>query len=277
MNEQLVGHIKAIYRYPVKSMQGESLDSAEITPFGLAGDRAMALRLPNGRVATAKRTTSLLSYHAYFEDGAIMIKLPSGETLAAADPSTNARLSELLGMEVSAETYQPTQQNFGELDADTIFADVPIQEALEGKKRQLATDAVDYDLAAGTFYDSAHLHLLTTGTLQHLDGLLEGKSELDVGRFRPNIFIESTPDLAGFIEDEWIGGQLIVGDNVVIGEIWPTLRCVMTTLPQRDLPKDTNILRTIVKTHENHLGIFANAIELGAIHIGDTIHCIKQF
>lgn len=279
MPVQLVGHVKSIFRYPIKSMQGESLTSANVTQLGLEGDRSYALRLANGKIASAKRTTALLSYDAYFTDtensNSIMIRLPSGESIAVDDPMVNQRLSEAVETDVILEKRHPNQRNFGELDANTIFGETPIQEALEGKKRQLPSDATEYDLASGTYFDSAHLHLLTTGTLKHLDRLLDGQSNTDVHRFRPNILIETTPDLEGFIEDDWVNAQLLVGDTVVIGEIWPTLRCVMTTLPQKNLPHDSRILRTIVKQHENHLGVFAGTETTGTIKLGDTVRLLK--
>lgn len=253
-------------------MQGESLQSAEVNNLGIVGDRSYALRLEDGRIASAKRTTDLLSYEAYYQDDKVMIRLPSGESILATDTATNERLSTALGTTIRLEERHPEQQNFGELDAATIFGDTPIQKALEGKKRQLPSDATEYDLASGSFFDSAHLHLLTTGTLEHLNSLLDGQSDTDVHRFRPNILIETNPDLEGFIEDNWIDGQLLVGNNLIIGEIWPTLRCVMTTLPQRNLPHDPTILRKIVKQHENHLGVFATAVTKDTISVGDTVH-----
>ena len=274
MAKQLVGHIKAIYRYPIKSMQGEPLNEITVDTSGLKNDRGFALRLNNGRIASAKRTTSLLNYHAYYDANDLMIQLPSGETIAADQPYIDERLSELLGIPVSLEKRHPEHNNFAELDSKTIFADTPIQEALEGKKRQLPDDAVQYDLAQGSYFDSAHLHILTTGTLKHLDNLLEGKSDLDVLRFRPNILVESLPNLEGFIEDDWIDATLLIGQGIEIADIWPTLRCVMTTLPQQHLANDPSILRKIVKSHDNHLGVFAKAVNSGNIKVGDEIHLI---
>ncbi len=275
MSGQLVGHIKSIFRYPIKSMQGEMLSTVKVTSLGIEGDRSYALRIAGGKIASAKRTTKLLSFDAYYEGNLLMIRLPSGESLAVNDPATNQRLSTALETKVVVEERHPTQRNFGELDAATIFGDTPIQEALEGKKRQLASDATEYDLASGTFFDSAHLHLLTTGTLKHLNHLLEGQSDTNVHRFRPNILIETVPDLEGFIEDNWVNGQIRIGNNVVIGDIWPTLRCVMTTLPQKNLAQDLNILRKIVKEHENHLGVFAGTKTTGTIKQGDAVHLMK--
>ncbi|MEM7118480.1 MAG: MOSC N-terminal beta barrel domain-containing protein [Chloroflexota bacterium] len=276
MSELTVGYVKALFRYPVKSMQGETVSSVEIGRSGVVGDRTYGLRLPNGRIATAKRSPSLLRFHASSHaNSSVSIQLPSGERIDVHANDASQRLSDALGKTVTIEQWNKEQQNFGELDAKTIFADVPPEVALEGKRRKLAPGTEEYDLAPGTFFDSAHLHILTTGTLKHLGKLLQGQSNLDVHRFRPNILIESAKILNGFVEDDWIDKQLLIGD-VVIGEIWPTLRCVMMTLPQRDLPKDTKILRTIVKRHANHLGIFADAKTVGTIRLGDSVRLVSK-
>ena len=54
MAAQLVGHIKSIFRYPIKSMQGELLTSAKVTPLGIEGDRSYALRIVNGKNCICK-------------------------------------------------------------------------------------------------------------------------------------------------------------------------------------------------------------------------------
>ena len=278
MTIRTIGKIKALYHYPVKSMAGVPVDTVELGPTGVVGDRVFALRERDGRIVTAKRTTHLLECKARFltppkagQLPEVEIELPDGTRLSSRDPGISGQLSSFLGREVSFEPWQAAQQNYGELDAETIFADVPIQEALAGKKRQLPPDADRYDLAPGTFFDSAHLHLLTTGTLEHLQTLIGADASLDVRRFRPNILIETEPELNGFVEDGWLGKELLIGDHVTIVEIWPTLRCVMTTLPQQELPKDPRILRTIVKAHENHLGVFAATGVAGMIQVGDPI------
>lgn len=273
MKGQFLGAIKSLYRYPVKSMGGESVEALELGRFGAVGDRGYALREKDGRITTAKRTSQLLECKARFRsDSGIEIVLPNGTAVNAGQADASQKLSAFLNREVTLERWQPGQQNFGELDAKTIFADVPIQQALAGKKRQLPDNADRYDLAPGTFFDSAHLHLLATGTVEHLKSLIGADVNLDVRRFRPNILIDTVDELSGFIEDDWIGRKLIIGDSVEIAEIWPTLRCVMTTVKQNDLPKDIRILHTVVKQHETHLGVFAKTGVAGMVTVGDTVY-----
>ncbi len=39
-----VGVVKEIWRFPVKSMQGDTIDSCTVTPTGVVGDRRWAMR-----------------------------------------------------------------------------------------------------------------------------------------------------------------------------------------------------------------------------------------
>lgn len=274
-----IGTVKALYRYPIKSMQGEQLSSLTLDRVGVVGDRAYALREANGdRIVSAKRTTSLLDFTARYQATSritattpLAITLPDGTNLDAHAPNASEKLSQALGRPVNLERWHREQQNYGELDANTIFADVPIAQALEGKKRVLAPNADRFDLAPGTFFDSAHLHLVATGTLDHMQALIGPDAQLDPCRFRPNILIDTTPEPAGFVEDGWLNGTLVVGEHVTITDIWPTLRCVMTTLPQNGLVKDTRILKTAVSHHNNHLGVFASVGVTGSIHVGDPV------
>jgi MOSC domain-containing protein len=85
------------------------------------------------------------------------------------------------------------------------------------------------------------VHVLTTGTIDALRALYpEGRFE--ARRFRPNIVVSTNEQ--GFVENDWIGQTLAIGDDVRLQITGPCPRCVMTTLSQGDLPKDPGILRT---------------------------------
>jgi uncharacterized protein YcbX len=53
-------HVAELWRYPVKSLRGESLAETEITADGIAGDRLVHARRPTGRVFTARTHSKLL-------------------------------------------------------------------------------------------------------------------------------------------------------------------------------------------------------------------------
>src|SRR5262249_51600784 len=67
MERRQIGVVKELFRYPVKSMQGERLRAVELGTQGVIGDRAYALRETNGRVVTAKKWANLLEFSARYE------------------------------------------------------------------------------------------------------------------------------------------------------------------------------------------------------------------
>ena len=122
----------------------------------------------------------------------------------------------------------------------------------------------------GTFVDLAVLHILTTATLERLRELYpEGRFE--TRRFRPNIVVEPASDEKAFIENAWIGRSVSIGDEVRLAITEPCPRCVMTTLPQGDLPRDRGILRTAAKHNAVHVGVYAKVLQGGTIHRGDQV------
>jgi hypothetical protein len=121
-----------------------------------------------------------------------------------------------------------------------------------------------------TFFDIAVIHLLTTSTIDRLRELYpEGRFE--VRRFRPNIVVELASGEKDFIENSWIGKKLTIGEDIVLRVTGACTRCVMTTLPQGDLPKDLGILRTIAKYNQVTAGIYASVHRHGIIRRGDLI------
>ncbi len=281
MERRKIGTVKALWRYPVKSMLGEQLDELHITSQGVMGDRAWALRdLENRRIASAKKFAGLLKFHSQYEGTPeagkippVKITLPDGRGIHADDANASELISEALGHGFHLErSPNPSGERAG-IDPATIFADNPIGNvipALAGAKMP------DYfALHKGSYFDSASFHLISTGTLTHMRGLTEGKSDFDYRRFRANLLIDTGDNASGFVEDEWVGGVLEIGDGVKITSIAPALRCVMTTLAQQDLPRDLAILRTTVQRHQANLGAFTALEGDGRVHLRDSVYLVK--
>jgi len=114
-----------------------------------------------------------------------------------------------------------------------------------------------------TFFDLAIVHLLTTSTVDKLRSLYP-QGRFEVRRFRPNIVVNTQSEQPEFLENQWIGKTLAIGDNVRLKVTEPCPRCVMTTLPQADLPEDKGILRTALQNNNGHVGIYANVVQTGA-------------
>ena len=278
---QVSGSVVALWRYPVKSMMGEELNAAELTEDGLLGDRVYAVSdTSDGKVASAKnprKWPTLFDFRAALADAPragmamppVRITLPDGTMLSSEQSDVDRVLSTALKRSVTfdaAERARQKRAGSAAPDARPAVAEEywPDMEGLDHRDT-----VTDFGLPQGTFFDAAAVHVLTTATLERLRALYpEGRFE--VRRFRPNIVIE-TADGADFVENEWVGHALAIGDSVRLSITGPCPRCVMTTLAQGDLPRDTKILRTAAQHNHASVGVYASVSQGGAIHRGDSV------
>ena len=265
------GKVVSIWRYPVKSMLGEELNSSYVTERGLVGDRAYALiDEETGRVASAKnprKWEKLFDFRSVFMDPPqvaedippIRITLPNGtQTFSDQDKDIDYTLSKALGRGVRLMKANLDKPSYEEYWPD-----------IEGlAQREKVTDEA---MPPRTFFDIAVIHILTTSTINRLRELYpEGRFE--VRRFRPNIVIESTAsEKNDFIENSWIGKKITIGEDIVLRITGPCTRCVMITLPQGDLPRDLGILRTVARYNQVNVGVYASVLQGGTIHRGDLV------
>jgi uncharacterized protein YcbX len=128
----------------------------------------------------------------------------------------------------------------------------------------------DFGLPEGTFFDCATVHVLTTATIDRLRELYP-QGRFEVRRFRPNVVVETGDGVKDFVENAWIGRTLVLGDEVRLNVSGPCPRCVMTTLPQGDLPKDPGILRTAARHNQVNVGVYAAVVQGGTIRRGDPV------
>jgi uncharacterized protein len=280
MERRQIGVVKDLFRYPVKSMQGERLRAVDIGPQGVIGDRAYALREANGRVMTAKKWPTLLECAARYEvpptpEGLapLCITLPDGRHPQAHDPDASAVLSTVLGCPVVLERAQADQHHRAAIDPATVFGDVPVETLKPGYTAATLPDS--FALPPGTFFDAASLHLLASGTLAYLRTLMGGDAHVDPRRFRPNLLVETDPGLEGFLEDDWLKGTIEVGERVRIVQLRPTLRCVMTTHRQSNLGRDLRILRTAAQHHHAEVGVWGSIGTPGTVQIGDPVVLVR--
>jgi len=264
-----LGSVVSLWRYPVKSMMGEELNTTEVTERGLLGDRAYALvDSSDGKVATAKNPRKwprLFDFRATFIEPTraaakvppVRIALPDGTTVTSDQGDLSQILSKALNREV---TFRAAQR--GAVNAEEYWPDI---EGLDHRDT-----VTDFTLPEGTFFDIAMVHLLTTATLDRLRELYP-QGRFEVRRFRPNIVVQLASGEKGFAENTWVGHTLAIGTTVRLNITGPCGRCVMTTLAQGDLPRDPGILRTAAQHNQVNVGVYAAVVRGGTIRRGDPV------
>jgi uncharacterized protein YcbX len=275
-----LGSLLDLWRFPVKSMQGEKLESARITEKGVLGDRAYAfVDAETGKIASAKnprKWPNMLACAASFvrppaagqqDPPPVRVVFADGVTLSSGEAGFDERASRALGRNVtlrSTPVPSPVLEEYWP-DIDGLA------------HREMVTDeAISLGAPAGSFFDFAQIHLITTSTLAALERAYP-QGRFDPCRFRPNLLVRTAED--GFPENDWT--RIGVGAEVVLEVVIPCPRCVMTTLPQRDLPHDSGILRTAARQNNVMIaplgqampsaGVYAKVIRGGEVRPGDAV------
>lgn len=262
-----VGQVDSLWRYPVKSMQGTPVEQVGMDSRGIWGDRIYGLvDVKDQHVVSAKNPRQwpdLLNLRARLisefqgegnasQKPPVQIHFPNGRVIGSDAGEVDVLLSQFLGKDV------------------TLRSLVPANPVLQ-QYRPSEDDVIEEPMPSGTFFDVAPIHVLTTATLQRLQEL-HPEGSLDVRRFRPNVVIATPPGQSGFIEREWVGRELKLGETTRLKIISPCPRCVMTTLAQPGLPADPQILRNIAQQAEGAVGVYAEVVQPGTVRQGAPVY-----
>jgi uncharacterized protein YcbX len=234
-----IGHVEAIFWYPVKSMRGERLEAANLGWHGLDGDRRLAFRRMDERSGFPWLTASKLPELLLFtpqrcEDGAqgglpTHVRTPDGEELPV--------FGEELATEVGRRYGAPVQM---------------------------------MQLKHGIF-DDASISVIASDTVSEI-GRLAGRSP-DVRRFRPNIMVRLLRSVP-FQEDEWLGGVVSFGegdDSPAIAVTMHDVRCSMVNLDPDSASAAPEVLKAVVRANQNNAGIYGTVTRIGRLAVGQTI------
>lgn len=234
-----LGRVEAIFRYPIKSMRGEPLDSAALGWHGLEGDRRLAFRRLGERGEfpwlIASKLPELLRFSPQRrEDGnrgalPTHVRTPEGDLLPL--------FGEALAAEVGRRHGAPVEMT---------------------------------QLKHGIF-DEASISVIASETVREI-GRLAGRSA-DIRRFRPNVVVRSTRAVP-FEEDQWLGGVLTFGeaeDAPAVTVTMRDLRCVMVNFDPDDGSPAPEIMKAVVRANQNHAGIYGTVTRTGRLAVGQTI------
>jgi len=234
-----IGHLEAIFRYPVKSMAGERLEVATLGWHGLEGDRRLAFRRIEDRSGmpwlTASKFPELVLFSPQRREDAVNgdlathVRTPDGEEMPV--------FGENLAKEVGRRYGSPVQM---------------------------------MQLRHGIF-DQASISVIASDTVREI-GRLAGRS-LDVRRFRPNVVVRLLRSVP-FQEDEWLGGVLSFGEGDEAPAITVTMRdvrCSMVNLDPDSASPAPEVLKTVVRANHNNAGIYGVVTRIGQLVVGQTI------
>lgn len=251
--------LAGLWRYPVKSMQGEAVEDAYLDGLGIRGDRRFGVvDTGTGRVLSAKREGRLLSAVATTAQP-VKIRLPDGEVVAGS--GVDAALSAWLGRSVRLGEADPAAGAIFESQSD-FFDD--------------GSETGTWQGVAGSLVDSNPVHVLTTASLE---AMAAERPDLDwqVVRFRPNLLVDAAG--RGRVEDDWVGLRLAIGTGGAELEVVEACeRCVMITRAQKPAgvgpavaERQLDLLRHLNDRYQGLLGVLARVVSPGPVRRGDPV------
>lgn len=288
-----VGTIEALWRFPVKSFRGEKLDQVEFDKQAVLGDRAYALiDKETGKVVSAKSVKlfpDLLNCGAVYlqspqlgqEIPPVQITLADGTIVVSDSDEVDQILSDYFGRDVTLARAAPDDYTIDQYHPDVENLD-PAGHRDTSVEQKLGSAlfkemGVESPLTPGSFMDVFPISVISTSTLEYLHQL-RPETKFDVRRFRMNIVVRT--EHPGFVENSWVGNRLTIGENVRLMVTMPDPRCVMTTLAQNEIPKDTNVLRTLIEHNRLDImgtgkfpcaGVYAVIEAKGLVRVNDKV------
>src|ERR671917_1845739 len=289
----IVGAVAGLWRFPVKSMRVERREQTELTEHGLVGDRAYALiDADTGKVVSAKSRSlfaGLFGCSATFvepprsggELPPVRIALPDGKSVSSDSGDVDRVLSAYFQGDVTLARAAPDDFTIDQYHPDIEdvdpagYRDTVVEQKLGSAF--FAQAGLASPVPAGSFMDLFPVSVLTTSTLEQLSEL-RPQSRFDQRRFRMNVIVDTKE--GGFVENDWVDHELAIGEAVRLGVALPDPRCVMTTLAQEELPKDTEVLRTLTRHNKVQVGgaglfpcagVYAVVEAPGTMRVGDRV------
>lgn len=234
-----IGHVEALFRYPVKSMRGEQLESASLGWHGIEGDRRLAFRRVDNH---------------------------SGFPWLSASKVPDLLLFAPLRREDDTQEDLPTHIRTPEGEEMTVFGEELAADV--GRRNKAPVQMMQ--LKHGMF-DEATISVIASDTVREI-GRLAGQS-LDARRFRPNVVVRLLRSVP-FQEDEWLGGVLSFGQGDESPAITVTMRdvrCSMVNLDPDSASSAPEVMKAIVRANNNNAGIYGAVTRIGRLAVGQTI------
>ncbi len=279
--QEKLGSVSGLFRYPVKSLRGEVLQAADVFTTGFVGDRMWAFRdVERVEITSAKRSPLLLQIAAtLLEDGLeprARISLPSGEAMLTDSPDCDAMVSSYVGRQLSicdirpaSDTAHYARANIAPEKFDAyvreVLALLPDETLPDFSK--LPREAMINVTLPGTYFDVSAVSIVLASELRQIQNTLPDAA-VDAMRFRPNIVLD---DLDNPLSSEaLVGVRMKVGTTELVADSHAP-RCSITTHAQGNLPKSPQIMRTLVRDWKHNFGLYVSVLQGGRINMGDTV------
>lgn len=268
--------LSAIATYPVKSCRGDSVDSAVVEPWGLAGDRRWMLVDPDGAAVTAREVNALLLAHPVITDSGLRVTAPHIEPLEVATPVVGTVPVQVWSSKLTATPAGPEADAWWSEVTGTAVRLVWLDDPT---RRPISPGFAEPDDRV-SFADDYPLLLTTESSLVALNDAVLERTQGQTGpmsmmRFRPNVVVSGAPAWA---EDDW--RRIRIG-AASFRAVKGCARCVMTTVDPETAERAKEPTATLARTRrwDGSVWFGVNLIPDSpgtTIRIGDEVEVLDQ-
>jgi uncharacterized protein YcbX len=263
----IVGTVESLWRYPVKSMAGEEVQTAFLGFAGLYGDRVFAFTSaasPKGfPYLTAREQHAMLRYHPRFRHADLSAQPPNLTDAEALAPGVNLTTLYAEAAEFIVDVLTPS----GEL----LAIDDPALLGVLGEGLD-SSNVLHLVHADRALTDLRPVSLVSVQTVRQLGEELG--ATIDKRRFRMNLYLD-LGDAGGFAEDGYVGRSLRIGERAVISVLERDPRCPMITLDPDTAVADPTVLRQVGEAHGGTFGVYAAVLVEGTLRKGDAVELLN--
>lgn len=236
-----IGRIKEIVRHPIKSFQGERVARTQVMEYGLYGDRSHAFvhKTNRNQYVTITQLPQMAGFQARFTVQETMkhyprveVTTPQAHKYYFGDEELTRELERLYKKEIMLIKYEPAHVPIGAIEEE-------------------------------------HIQFVTDASITELEKIW-GNNEVDSRRFRPNLVL-SLVDQVPFIEEEWLGKRMRIGENVILLIKRPCKRCSIINIHPENTKRDPSLLKKVARERNNQFGIYASVLHTGIISENDEV------
>jgi uncharacterized protein YcbX len=257
----IVGKVESLWRYPVKSMAGETVEEIFVGYAGVFGDRLYAFLNQNAPAAfpylTGRTRPEMLRFCARFRDSGLAVRPPNQAEAETRGPGLTPVYPQPDDLVV--DVTLPS----GDL---LVATDPALRERLAGK----GAEASDLTLIRSdrALTDCRPVSLISHHTIKQIGD--EIGVALDARRFRGNIYAE-LDSANGFGEDAFIGRRLQIGTRCVIAVLDRDPRCKMISIDPDTAEENKKVFGHVADAHDGCAGVYCAVLTEGMVRKGDAI------
>ncbi len=259
-------NIAELYIFPVKSLAGIAVNSAELSRFGLKNDRRWMIVDDKGRFLSQREMAKMATIKAALDDGQLSLSY-EGQSITVPKVDKHAQSIEV---SIWKDTLiaQHVDHSVDKWLSDVLDVSCRLVYMNREAKRQVDTDYAKIGQYV-SFADGFPMLVISQASINDLNKRLD--TPVNINRFRPNLVVTGTQ---AFAEDNW---QALSINGTELLAVKKCSRCIVPSINQQTGQKDQVKMLAVLNSYrkENNKVMFGQNLVYKSVEkaLGHTISC----